>query len=885
MSNLNWEKIESILDEALTLPEEERQAFINRKCEGDEGLKSEVTLLLSSISESEGWLENPGQYKQDFYSEVSDDIDIPTPGSSLIGKNIGPYQVKELLGEGGMGLVYLAERMDGAFEHRVAIKVLREGMDTEHNIRRFQQERNILAGLNHPNIAGILDGGVTDQRLPYLIMEYVDGTPIDDYCTRQRCTIDERIKLIKSACDAVQHAHSNLIIHRDLKPGNILVDANGRVKILDFGIAKLLASKCYSESNLQTQTGARILTPRYAAPEQIEEKPVTTSTDNYALGVLMYILLTGDHPFGKKDKTMSELENLISKATPLKPSEFFNNLSPAQQEKQAFSLRLTPNKVVQALRGDLDAIVLKNLRKEPEARYSSPNQLLEDLERYEKGLPVIAHDDTLHYNVSKFVTRHSMGISAVVIATILILGFGLFYTHQITEERNKARLEAEKAQQVTSFLMDLFNANDPNTSRGDVITARELLEQAETRVDNLQGQPGIQALMFDVTGQIYRRLGEYSKSRQLIEKAAYIRRELYGLHHPETTASFNHLGLLLISQGSFEAADSLLSYTLELQKEFLKPTDVSIAETQSNLAYALRRRGYYSRAESLYRRSLQIRQSNFGSEHPLTIESLSSLGATLHNKGDYEATKEIFTEVLKRRRRLLGPIHPDIAMSLNNLATLLMNMGQFHKAELMLRESLSMRQKLYGEIHPKVALTMNNLALALRDQQKYEVSKRYFSQALQMRIQLLGEDNVNTAISKYSMATLMLATNRPDSALILYQQALDTFRKRLSNDHSFTARSMMGVGSSYLNKGDMQEAAYHLSKGFELIQEIHSETSLERALAEQEFGVFLLKSGRFEMADSLLTHAYQTLQKIEGDSSLRQKKILSYIGEGRASKK
>lgn len=361
MGDLNWEKVETIIDEILQLPEDQQETYIEKRCSDDEQTMTEVIDLLHAIRESEGWLEDSYQFRDSLLNELANDFELKTSQQSFIGSKIGSYTIRKKIGEGGMGAVFLGERSDGDFEHQVAIKIVRQGFTIGENIQRFRREQKILAGMNHPGIARLFDGGVTDDGSPYIIMEYVDGMPITEYCKQQNCTIDDKLSLFIQVLKAVRHAHENLVIHRDLKPGNILVTESGDVKVLDFGISKLLEE---DDSPTITQTGARLLTLKYAAPEQIKQTNITTATDLYALGVMFYELVADDLPFDLNDKSRYESEQIILNESPPKPS---GKVSSDQLKKN--------------LSGDLDAICLKSLRKEPEKRYRVANEFLGDLKK------------------------------------------------------------------------------------------------------------------------------------------------------------------------------------------------------------------------------------------------------------------------------------------------------------------------------------------------------------------------------------------------------------------------------------------------------------------------------------------------------------------------
>jgi serine/threonine-protein kinase len=857
MNSKSWQTVEAIVDQAMELPEYERKTFINQQCAGDTELKSKVYELWDSINKSEGFLEGTLSYHDELLADFNNEIENIDSESSLIGENIGAYKITKLLGHGGMGSVFLAERTDGSFDHKVALKLVRRGMDTPDNIARFQRERSILANLNHPNIGCLYDGGVTDNGLPFLIMEYIDGMPLDDYCKHHNCTFSERLQLLHTVCQTVQYAHNNLIIHRDLKSENILVTENGTVKILDFGIAKLL--KPEAEPMLfETDAGGRILTLGYAAPEQINSEPVTPATDIYTLGGLFYTILTGCHPFDLKEKSITEIENIICNTSPLKPSKKVEKWS-------------------KALQGDVDAIILKSLRKDPQMRYNSAGELAEEIERFNNGFPVTAHDDTIQYNVSKFIKRHKQQLAVTAGILLLLISFAGFYVWQITEERNQAKIEAEKAKNISNFMMGLFEANNPAEALGDTVRATQLLERGVKRAEQLGNQPKVQAQLFDVVGQVHRRLGNYDQSKKLLERAITLRTIHNGKDHRETAASLDHLGLLLSDMGHYEAAITALRKSLSIREKLFRENHISIAHTQGLLAYALRRKGNYAKAQKLYKNSLSIQQKKLGTNHPRTIETKSSLAATLHNLGQYDETEKLYRQILKQRRQILGPFHPDVAMSINNLAALLMNTGQLQESEQLLKEALVLRKKLFGSIHPKVALTMNNLALVLRNQGKYEEAESLFNKVLSMRMQQMGAKSVSTGITQFCLAKLLLETDRPDSALAVYKKILPIFEEKLSPDHSFTVRTRMGMGDAYLAINNMPRAEQLLKNGFSTIQKIHDPQSLERALAESQMGRLWVRQNKYVQADSILNQSYNTLKIIEDESSLRQQQITALL--------
>jgi serine/threonine-protein kinase len=494
-------------------------------------------------------------------------------------------------------------------------------------------------------------------------------------------------------------------------------------------------------------------------------------------------------------------------------------------------------------------------------------------------LPVNAHDDTIRYTVSKFIKRHRQRLAVAAGILFLLIGFAGFYMWQITEERNQAKIEAAKAKNISNFMMGLFEANDPTEALGDTVRATQLLERGVKRAEQLENQPKVQAQLFDVVGQVYRRLGEYPQSRELLERAVRLQKKYYGSNHQEIAASLDHLGLLLSDMGHYDTAIATLRESLAIRNKLFNENHISIAHTQGLLAYALRRKGKYNQAEKLYRKSLSVQQNKLGPNDPRTIETKSSLGATLHNLGKYDETEKLYKQVLEQRREILGPFHPDVAMSINNLAALLMNTGKLHESEILLKEALALRKKLFGSTHPKVALTMNNLALVLRNQGKYEEAESLFNKVLSMRIQQMGAKSVSTGITQFCLAKLLLETDRPDSALAVYKKILPVFEEKLSPDHSFTVRTRMGMGDAYLALNNVSRAEKLLEDGFKTTQKIHDPNSLERALAESQIAKLWLRQGKFVEADSILNHSYNTLKIIEGKSSLRQEQVTALLNE------
>ncbi len=864
----NWSIIEKIVDLALLLPIEKREQFIREKCKDDELLFQKVENYLNSIEESTSLFSKADKVLDSAIKDATNNKNGVS--SKLIGSTIDKYQIVDLISHGGMGTVFQAKRVDGMYEQTVALKIVRHGMETPENICRFENEREILAGLNHPNIAKLFDGGVTDFGLPYLVMEYVDGVPIDEYCEINKLTVRERVNLVISLCDAVQFAHNNLVIHRDLKPANILIDQNGHVKILDFGIAKLVEDRLdYDRNNDVTSTQA--VTPAYSAPEQISGNTVTTSTDTYSIGVLLHRLLVGITPFDLSDDSPFSSQEKIVNQEPLKPSHKYNQLSVDHQSKVSESRSLSTSKLFNVLKEDLDAILLKSLRKEPKERYQTIDNLVEDLTRYLNNEPVLAHQGNFTYRSKKLFRRNYKQIIVAAAIILLSVTFSIFHTNRITEERNIAQYEAMKTAEVSSLLYDLFEANTPVQSLGETITAQELLERGLDRAEKLVNQPELQAQMFSVIGKVYLKIGNLPKSKNLIDKSVDIYTRLHGIDHPETALAIASRASVHSSMGNYSDAEILYDYALGILENHSGTYLHNYTETINEQAYVLRRQGKYEEAEEVFRKNYNLLKDQHGELNAKTVAALNGVGVTQFNRGNYKEAENIFRDVLDKRIEIFGKTHPDIAESKNSLGALLMNLGQFNEAGRLFEEAFHLRNRILGENHPKTLLTLNNLAIMQRDQGKFDLSSSTFKKVISKKEDRFGSNSVASAISYFSYGELLLMIEDFDSANMQFKKSLEVFREFLGDDHSFTARTKMNLGFGYLHTDNIERAENLIHEGYNKVIEIHPENTLERAIADHQYGILNLKKGNMEIANQHLIKSLDALNTLERIESARSK--------------
>jgi serine/threonine protein kinase len=587
-----WDRVKELFTMALERDAEERSSFLRQACAGDDSLRTEIESLLSSFDGAATFLEDcPAA---DLLSAQS---------RAIAGRRIGAYRIIREIGQGGMAVVYLGERADQNYRKQVAIKMVKPGIGTEQVLQRFRNERQTLAALDHSNIVKLLDGGSSEDGSPYLVMEYVEGLPIDRYCDLNKLSIDDRLRLFRNVCSAVQYAHQNLVIHRDLKPGNILITKEGLPRLLDFGIAKLLNPECW-QTPLVTRIDGRPMTPEYASPEQMRGDPVTSATDIYSLGVLLYEILTGRRPYQVADSSWREIERLVCESEPPRPSTRVS--TDREGVKATAEMRMAePKQLVRLLRGDLDWITMKALEKDPGRRYATASELSADIGRYLSHEPVLARPASATYRARKYVRRHPVGVTVAAGLVLLLAGFAgtqSIQLHRITRERDRAN-------RVTGFMEGMFKVSDPSEARGNSITAREVLDKASKDIDaGLAQDPELQAQMMHVMGDVYKDLGLFPRARLLFERSADIRRRVLGPENADTLRSIDDLAWILNQEGHAAEAEKLQRETVDTRRRVFGSQNLDTLKSMSNLAWTLDREGQYAEAEKLDREVLEIRR-------------------------------------------------------------------------------------------------------------------------------------------------------------------------------------------------------------------------------------------------------------------------------------
>jgi serine/threonine-protein kinase len=872
-----WRRLEPLLDDALDLAPDARPAYLDRVCAGDAGLRADLESLLAADSAAGAFLEgSAGSY----FGELLPSGGQPSGGASPAapglpaGTRVGPYRIERELARGGMGAVYLAERADAQFEQRVALKLVRPGLDSAEVHARFVAERQILARLGHPHIARLLDGGLTDDGRPWFAMEYVEGAPLVAWCNERQLAVSDRLDLFAHVCDAVRFAHQSLVVHRDLKPSNILVTAAGEVKLLDFGIAKVLGDGADGASDSPaTRTQLRILTPEYAAPEQVRGEPVTTATDVYALGCVLYELLTGRRAHRFERHTPAEVERVVCDTEPQPPS-----VAAAAEGEPASTARGTrPDRLRRTLRGDLDTIVLTALRKEPTRRYSSAEALLEDVRRYRGGLPIRARPDALGYRLGKFVRRHVLGVTASAALALALLG-GIVGT---LWQARAARLEAARVRTVQDFLISLFEGATPQEALGREITARELLTRGVRKVDSaLAGQPALQQELLGLLGKIYRDLGLYPEADSLLRRAVIVARQAYGHAHPEVAGRLTDLGSILKIRGDHQAADSLLSDALALARRVRRSSDPALAVTLVELASVRSHLGNAASAESLYREALAIDVRHYGPEHLEVATDLDNLGVMLSEvKDDVDGADSAYRAALAIRRRHLAPGHPSMLNTLGNLSSSLIDQGRYAEAEPLKREVLAGNQRLFPNGHPDVAYALHGLANVLEHTGNWGSAESLYVEALTMRRRLLGDDHPMTMATLNNLAIVRYRMGDAVKAALSFREAATVWARKLGPRHTNTLTAQANLGVVLSDAGQHAEAERVLRIVLAERRRQSGDGSVNVAVIHRNLGIVLRRRGRLAEAEQLLRAALTAYRAQLDARHPRIAEVLTALGE------
>lgn len=855
MASARWNQIKALFEQAAARPAEEREVFLNAACGHDEALKLEVRSLLQNDCEDDHFIEPPDLGE---VAHIFEDAET----ASRVGRMVGPYRLVRLIDSGGMGHVYLGERADGQFDKQVAIKVMRHNRSSPELLNRFGRERRTLAGLDHPNIAKLMDGGTAPDGLSYLVMEYVEGRPIDEYCDVNKLNTARRLELFRTVCGAVHYAHQRLIVHRDLKPRNILVTPDGVPKLLDFGIAKLLDD--------DSPHGATVpfLTPRYASPEQVAGEPITTASDVYSLGVILYELLTGRLPYRFKTSSNHEITRAISEQEPTLPSVTLRRASKERHvvasEKASTTAEIAecrgtePDSLQRQLSGDLDNIAMMALQKEPQRRYGSAEQFAEDIRRHLVGLPVIARRSTLSYRAAKFIKRNKASVIAATLLVFMFVG-GIIGTSVALVRVNAAQ---KKTGLMNEFLQGVL-ADTDIALVGKDLTMREVLDRASERVGKtFKHHPEVEASLRSTIGQAYRGLRALDEAETHLRSALESHIRLHGEHHPLVSESLHELAILHHLRGSDVEAEALCRRSLRIRRDLISADDESVASIISDMAVIVKSQGDYDRAEPLYREALELNQRLFGPEDPKIASALNNLAVLLKVQGRLKEARPLFEQALEIQLANFGDDHFQTANTLNNLANLRHAMGHYESALALLRRALEINRKLLTPSHPRIAIAANNLAALLQTLGEYDAAEKLYRESLEINESNFGRDHTRTATSLHNLARLLLIKHNLSDAERLCRRGLAIRRELLGDSHPHVATSLDGLGCILMAKGELPEASQALDEAFRIRQAFYSDGHSELILSMEHLTEYHQTTGNREQALAFGRDAVSMSQKL-----------------------
>ncbi|MGC1520151.1 MAG: serine/threonine-protein kinase, partial [Steroidobacteraceae bacterium] len=795
MPKARWQQIQSLFEELIDSGTGERAAHLARACGEDLDLRASVESLL----EADGGREDPllhviGHAAESLLEDHRD---------RLIGTRIGPYRIVSILGHGGMSTVYRGERDVAQYQQTVAIKVLQQATLHPRLRNRLHSERHILATLDHPSIARLIDSGDLEDGTPYLVMEHVDGESIDTYCDSRTLFIRERLELFVQVCAAVQYAHRNLVVHRDIKPSNIFVTGDGTPKLLDFGIAKLLAPESLSHTLPVTRLQERILTPENAAPEQVLGRPITTATDIYALGVLLYQLVTGRSPYRLLSYSQLQLERAICMDDPVRPSQMV--ISKLGREKDADRSRisdrrgLSPQRLRARLSGDLDAIVAMAMRKEPERRYPSVEAFADDLNRHLLGQPVRARQGDWRYHTSKFLRRNLLavaGVAVVFAGLAIIAGVTLFQNHRIELARQATAQERDRAQQVSAFLVDVFSQADPFNAQGKEPTAKDLLDQGAAKITgNMTLQPEVRAQLLESIGLAYRHQGLSERAIPLFEQAVAIRQQERPLDSASIAVAMANLARALSDAGQLNSAEGYLAQAVTLSEGASNTRSTETADILVQFGnFALNAKSDSARAAQLFGQALEIYRAKLGEQNLQVAAALNGLAAAAVWADDYALAEHYQREALAIFQATLSRNHPDNAVALGTLGYILTQRGKYTEAEQVLNEALQIDTSVFGEDNPRIAQIDADLGILYDREGDTGRAIAATQSALKITRDRLGAAHYMNGYYLDALANLYLEVDDLATAEADGRQALAVYAQSLPARHLFIASTHQLLG-------------------------------------------------------------------------------------------
>lgn len=859
MDSARWRRLQSLFHETVDLNAPEQRAILESACGDDPKLLQDVLAMLQQDTRS-GLLDRSlAGIAHQVLSEAA-----PSPGDEC---EFGPYRVLHVLGSGGMGIVYLAERAD--LGSRVAIKVLRDAWLSPSRREHFSREQRMLAHLNHPSIAQLYDADTLADGTPWFAMEYVEGIPLTEYCRIHASPVAERLRLFESVCEAVRYAHGEAVIHRDLKPSNILVREDGTVHLLDFGIARQLESLDMPVD--QTMTGLRLMTPAYAAPEQIRGDRVGIHTDVYSLGVILYELLTEQLPFDLSNLTPAEAASVIAEHEPGKPSAASKRLAP-RNEAGAPVPELSKNAW-----SDLDVLCLKAMHKDPQRRYRSVEALLRDVDHYLKGEPLEARPDSLRYRLGKFVGRHRQAVSVAAMVAAIVVGVVVFFTVRLERARDAALAEAARTQRIQQFMTNLFQGGDETAGPSNDLRVVTLLDRGVEEAQSLGNEPAVQAELYQTLGGIYQKLGRFDRADSLLRFALERHKVLFGPDSTETAESLVALGRLRDAQARYAEGETLIRQGLDIFKRKLPPNHPAIAEATFALGTVLEDRGAYDQAIEILNDA--VRMQSGGQPTPALASSLTELANTHFYAGHYEIADSLNRGILAMDRQLYGDRHPQVAATLINLGAVRYDLGYYEEAEQYDREALDITRAWYGEDHPETASALTILGRALVAQGRISEAQGLLEEALSIQERAFGEVHPRVASALNELGKIAQKEGREAEAEADFRRMAEIYRSVYGDHHYLIAIALSNLGSVYLDEKQYARAEAIFRDVVRRFTEALSPNHLNTGIARGKLGRALLRQHKYKEAEAESRAGYEILMKQPGLSPVWLNSVRTDLAE------
>jgi len=832
-----YRRMHELFHEALSLPESKRKIFLELKCDGDSELFRNVMALLESDNELESLLDN----------ELSEIAYQMFEGSHYHPESIGAYRIIDVLGKGGMGIVYLAKHRH--IDRYVALKILRDAQLSESRRKRFEIEKQIMAQLDHPNIARLHDADMLMDGTPYFIMEYVEGATILDYFrSKEKFRISTCLNIFLSISNALSFAHSKSIIHRDLKPSNLFVNKGGSPKLLDFGIAKQL--NYITTSKFSTETGYHLMTPAYAAPEQVLNGISSVQSDIYSLGVVLFQILTGKLPFENESMSPGQFMKTVQNM------DSFDLADEIVKSRKRFILDVGSIE-------DLKLLCSNAMHADPGRRYPNVEEFMADIKHLLNNEPLESKPDTTTYKLKKFILKNKKVASTVFVSLCLIIGTLAYYSYQVTRQKIYAEQESLKAAQISNYLIDLFNEIDPYEAEYGIDGIEIMLQRGIDQANSLNGQPVLQADLYDVFGRIYTSLSQYEKADDYLRKAYALRDSLF-YESPDLSETLTNLGILHLKIGEFDRAETYLRNSLKILEKFSEREKPLLATTTDYLGVTLTNQGKYNEGEELLRRGLELNEVLYEKPHKMLTGSLNNLAVNLMYQGDYKESEKYFRESIEQGKQVFGESHLNIATDLSNLGVVLDILGDHNAADAALTEAIEIKRENLGSYHYETSFSLMQLGGILQRAGNLKRAETMLLEALDINEEILEPHHRNNGVIKVYLGGIYQEQGHYDKAEPSYREAYNILFNALGNDHEFTATTQCRLANMYHQSGKLTESEKLFSECIGMLESIHGEEHDIVASFKSMYGDLFTTAGKYELAESHLQEGFTTLSETFG---------------------